>query len=232
MTETSDMYGAKRSEYFGQVRTEILPLLPDRAGRVLEIGCGSGETLAYLKKIGICDWIGGIEISPDAAEKANEKLDFLLQGNIETMDPPLEAESIDVILCLDVLEHLIDPWAVIGKLHGLLRPGGVIIASIPNIRNLRVLIPLVVFGRFDYQDEGILDRTHLRFFTRSSAIELMECSGLRVEKILVTGLGRGAKTRRGKIAGCISSGLNILTLTIFRRFFEGQYLIRARNVPE
>ncbi len=76
MTETSDMYGAKPSEYFGQVRTEILPLLPDRVGRVLEIGCGSGETLAYLKKIGICDWIGGIEISPDASSKAKEKLDF------------------------------------------------------------------------------------------------------------------------------------------------------------
>ena len=78
-----------------------------------------------------------------------KKIGFVLEGNIETIDLPLEVKSIDVILCLDVLEHLICSWEVIAKLHDLLRSDGLIIASIHNIRNLRILIPLLVLGRFD-----------------------------------------------------------------------------------
>jgi 2-polyprenyl-3-methyl-5-hydroxy-6-metoxy-1,4-benzoquinol methylase len=83
----------------------------------------------------------------------------------------------------DVLEHLRDPWGALTDLVAVLRPGGWVVASVPNVRVFTVLLPLVRKGRFEYKEAGVLDRTHLRFFTRSSAIALVEGSGLAVESI-------------------------------------------------
>jgi SAM-dependent methyltransferase len=221
MPVSAQEYETKDPTYFGCVRTEILPLLPSRMERVLEIGCGSGATLSYLKATGQAGWTAGVELFPEAAAEARQRLDYLVEGNIETMDLDLEPGSIDAILCLDVLEHLFDPWAVVRKLDRLLRPGGVLIASIPNVRHVQVLVPLLLRGRWDYVDAGLLDRTHVRFFVRSTAIDLMECSGLEVDAIDST----GPLTRRPVLAL-----LNRLTFSVFRGFLDYQYLIRARKV--
>lgn len=213
-------YHEKAVGYFGHVRREILPLLPEKMGRVLEVGCGSGDTLSYIKQHQQCDWACGIELTSSAASAARKKLDLLIEGSIETIDLPIEAGSLDVILCLDVLEHLADPWSVVRKLHELLTPGGVIIVSIPNVRHFRVVLPLLFQGRWEYCDAGILDKTHLRFFTRDSAIALLEDSGFIVQQIVATGLEKGSKAR---IA-------NRATLSLLSSFFEVQYLIRASKV--
>ena len=120
---------------------------------------------------------------PDAAALARQVADVIWEENIETFSLPLEPYSVDVILCMDVLEHLVDPWAVLQKLTPLLANKGVIIASIPNIQHYRVLKDLVFRGKFEYQEDGILDRTHLRFFTRRSAIGLMTSTGLTVQNV-------------------------------------------------
>jgi SAM-dependent methyltransferase len=91
--------------------------------------------------------------------------------------------NFDLIIALDVLEHLIDPWSIVRRLHGILNPGGVIIASIPNVGHYSVAVPLVLRGQWNYADEGLLDRTHLRFFTRRTAVDLLTCSGLVIDKI-------------------------------------------------
>lgn len=83
-------------------------------------------------------------------------------------------------MCLDVLEHLVNPWETIRRLDSLLKPGGLLIISVPNIRNYHILVDLAFKGKFSYTESGILDRTHLRFFTRASAIELAESAGARV----------------------------------------------------
>jgi len=210
-------YQEKTAEYFANVRREILPLLPANAARIFEVGCGAGDTLYFLKRHSKCCWAGGIELFHHAAENAREKLDLVLEGSIEDPTLSLDNESIDVILCLDVLEHLIDPWAVICRLHAWLKPGGMLICSIPNVRNFRVVLPLLFLGRWRYTQYGILDRTHLRFFTKESAIALVECSGLLVDTVRSTGLDKFDKVA---IA-------NLLSLTIFRPLFEYQYLIRA-----
>jgi hypothetical protein len=119
------------------------------------------------------------------------------------------------------LEHLVDPWAVVRKLDGLLRPGGILIASIPNVRHVKVLAPLVLRGRWDYTNSGLLDRTHLRFFVRGSAIALLESSGLKVDAVEANG---------PLSPGSVLALLNKLTFTMFQEFLDFQYLIRARKV--
>ncbi len=217
MSEIKLGYEGKPEDYFGHSRREILPLFPAHASRVLEIGCGAGDTLAWLKHIGRCDWVGGVELFHDAAEIAKGKFDFVQEGNIEQIELPFEADFFDVILCLDVLEHLVDPWLVIRRLHLLLKPGGVLICSIPNVRHHSVVLPLLFFCRWQYSKEGILDRTHLRFFSKKSAVELVECSGLRVDAV-------NSKSAK---AWSKSAIVNFLCLTLFQSFFEFQYLVRA-----
>lgn len=205
-------------DYFEHVRYDALSLVPNDVGRVLDIGCGKGNTLAWLKANSGCTWVGGVELFHEAASEARKKLDALYEGDIETLDLPIEPESLDVVLCLDVLEHLVDPWRVVRQMHTLLKPGGSLIASIPNVRNFHVLGPLLLLGEWQYTSDGLLDRTHLRFFTRASAIELLQCSGLEVDAVTAPSLSEG----KIKI-------VNTLTFSLFKRFLEFQYLIRAKK---
>lgn len=178
-----EKYREKIGSYYGNYRSDILPLLPKHVGKVLEIGCGTGNTLAYMKANGYCDWTCGVDLFPSAVEEAATKLDRVYQGNVEQTDLPIEPGSIDLILCLDVLEHLVNPQKVVAYLHTLLAPGGVIIASIPNVRHRSVVLPLVFGNKWEYRDSGVLDNTHLRFFVKSTAIELMKSSGLKLEMV-------------------------------------------------
>src|SRR6185436_7844996 len=99
--------------------------------------------------------------------------------NLDEADAlPLAPASLDCIVCADVLEHLRDPERALRLLLRYLAPDGLLVASIPNVRHASVLLPLLVEGRFRYQDEGILDRTHLRFFTLHEIVELLTRAGL------------------------------------------------------
>ncbi len=209
-----------KNQYYEYTRREILPLLPDNPSKVLEIGCGAGNTLAWLKNLKHCTWIGGVEISPEAVDIARKRLDAVYPVNIEQNNLPIQESTLDLILCLDVLEHMIDPWEVVRRLHKLLKPGGALIVSIPNIRNHKVLFPLLFKGKWDYTDAGILDKTHLRFFVRDTAIHLVKSSGLYVDIITSTGLGR---SRRSK-------AINTFLPSLVTSLFEKQYLIRGIRV--
>jgi 2-polyprenyl-3-methyl-5-hydroxy-6-metoxy-1,4-benzoquinol methylase len=205
--------------YYSHIRDEIERLLPHNVERILEVGCGRGETLAWIKRCKGAQFACGIELVSDYAAEAAQKIDWVATGNFETLALPPEMIDFDVILCLDVLEHFVDPWESIRRLDLLLRPGGVLIASIPNVRYFRVVLALLFQGRWDYEDSGILDRTHLRFFTRSTALELIQSSGLRLTEIRSTGLEKGRKTRY----------LNMMTFSLIRPLFEYQYLIKVQK---
>lgn len=182
-------YAAKTDDYFHHSRRDqILPLLPKHCDRILEVGCGAGTTLVHLKATGVATWVGGVELFPTAAAEAAQVLDWARQGNIESMVLDLEPGSLDVVLCLDVLEHLVNPWETVAKLTALLKPGGMLIASLPNVRHIKVIMPLLLRGEWTYAPYGLLDRTHLRFFTRSTATQLIESAGLRVTAIDPIGL--------------------------------------------
>jgi len=208
-------------EYFAYTRKEILPLLPQKISTVLEVGCGFGNTLAWIKSIRNCTWAGGVELSPHIAEQARKNVDDVYVGNIEHMVLPLANESIDLLLCLDVLEHLVDPWTVIRNLKALLKPGGALIVSIPNIRNINVLFPLLFRQKWEYTEAGILDRTHLRFFVKESAVHLVSSSGFIVDMVTATGLGKSRKSRI----------INSAIPSLIRSLFEKQYVIRGIKPP-
>lgn len=216
MTSARELYSSKSNEYFENFRHEILPLLPEKLGAVFEFGCGAGDTLHYLKSRGVCEWAGGIELFPSAVESARQKgLDLVIEGDVESKDIPIDKASLDLVLCLDVLEHLSDPWKIVELLTGYLKPGGSLIVSIPNVRHHSVMLPLLIKGDWRYAQYGILDRTHLRFFTKKTAVQLVESSGLRVVELQSTGIqGRAAFA-------------NACTFGVFRPFFEVQYVLRA-----
>lgn len=214
----STIYLNKDEGYFAHVRVDMLGLLPPGLDKVLEVGCGQGRSLKWLKENKDCKWTAGIEMFPEAAEKAKDHLDVLYEGNIETMDLPFKDNSLDAILCLDVLEHLVNPWLVISKLQPLLKSGGILLTSIPNVRNFRVLLPLLFQGKWEYKEAGgIMDKTHLRFFTKESAVQLIEQAGFVIELVKSNGLEPGTKARL----------VNLFTLCLFQPFFEIQYIIKA-----
>ncbi len=221
----------KRNTYFSQVREEIQPLLPPKVNRVLEIGCGTGTTLKWLKENNFANYTIGFEVSKAAASQASLQCDEVIVGNIEKKTEILKKfeKSIDLLLLLDVLEHLNDPWKVLEYCKILLSENGVVIASIPNVRSIKVLIPLVFYGQWNYQHSGILDRTHLRFFTKESSIKLFKKTGYEVARVI--GNGSLSLTDAKTLKGSITAIFNILTLNIFEQFIANQYLILAKPLP-
>jgi SAM-dependent methyltransferase len=173
-------YFEKKPEYFAHVRLEIVPYLPQRCEAAFEVGCAEGATLRFLKDTGRAKWIGGIELIASAGHAARPHLDWFQLGDIEASDIKLPNRRVDLLLLLDVLEHLVDPWATLSRLRrNLLAPGGVVVIVLPNVRNWRVVGSLVFRGKWSYSETGVLDRTHLRFFTQTSGVELLRQAGLK-----------------------------------------------------
>lgn len=160
----------------GSTHSKIVSLVPP-ATRVLEFGCATGYMSEVLKnKLG-CTVIG-VEISPEAAAIAEQHTERVIVGDAEKIDYAVElaGEEFDVVLFADVLEHLKEPGDVLRRIRPFVAENGVVIASIPNIAHGSVRLALLG-GEFRYRDLGLLDETHLRFFTRSSIQDLFEETG-------------------------------------------------------
>jgi len=145
--------------------------------RVLDVGCGSGE-IARLMREKDCTVIG-LELDSEKAAKAGTYCEQVLVGDIETMPLAFEPESFDVFVLSNILEHLRDPVATLRRLVPLLRPTGRILVDLPNVAHWDVRLRLLR-GRWDYEDAGILDRTHLRFYTRKTAREMLRETGFEI----------------------------------------------------
>jgi 2-polyprenyl-3-methyl-5-hydroxy-6-metoxy-1,4-benzoquinol methylase len=181
------------ADYFGRIRHDVMAILPAAVGDVLDVGCGNGATGVALLSRGQADVVDGIELNPQAAESARRHYRNVWATNLDTPEAPAWLASdlsfeYDTIMCNDILEHLRDPWTVLAHLTGRLADGGRIIVSVPNIQSVEVVAPLLM-GRFTYRDSGVLDRTHLRFFTRRTARELIRSAGLTVLDEATTRIG-------------------------------------------
>ena len=211
------LYEEKRQDYFSSARREIIDLIPGFSQRVLEIGCGSGQTLEMLKEKKLCAETVGIELFATAADEARSRIDAVYCMDVEKTPLPKELGKFDLILLLDVLEHLVDPWTFLRHIkERYLAINGKVIVSLPNARHFSLVLPLLR-GRFDYVERGILDKTHLRFFTNDSAIKLLKSAGLDIEAIKPTSLDLHLK----------SGKLNAITLGLFSGFIASQYIFRA-----
>ncbi|MBT1071367.1 class I SAM-dependent methyltransferase [Pelotalea chapellei] len=175
------IYSEKPNSYFAKARMDLIQLIPpDSSNRILEIGAGSGETLLSIKRLGLgCEVVGVELMDIPNSNQFHGEIDNFIIGNIEGMHLNYSKEYFDVIICGDVLEHLVDPWRTLENLSFYLRPGGTFIACIPNVREFKTLFNLIVNGNFKYKHSGVLDKTHLRFFCKKNILDLMTHAGLQ-----------------------------------------------------
>ena len=162
---------------------ELLKLIPKNAKKIIEVGCSSGALAREYKKINAgCEYIG-IEISSDYGELAKKYCDKVIIGDIEeySLDFYNQNSNVDCWIFADVLEHLKDPWEILRKINSVLLQGGSVVACIPNIQHWSIQAKIST-GDFRYQDIGLLDRTHLRWFTRKTIIELFEQTGFELQE--------------------------------------------------
>jgi 2-polyprenyl-3-methyl-5-hydroxy-6-metoxy-1,4-benzoquinol methylase len=166
------------ADYHAHARPEMLAYVPASARRVLDVGCGEGLFGASLKARGAEVW--GIELAGPAAEAAAGRLDRVLAADVGAAMADLPRAHFDCVVFNDVLEHLVDPYAVLAQARSLLAPEGVVVCSIPNVRHYRNLWNLMIHKQWRYEDHGVLDRTHLRFFTERSIVEMFDELGFEI----------------------------------------------------
>jgi len=170
-------YHQKPDNYYTQGRPEMVSLVPNNARKVLDIGCSTGEFGKLLKSTLPEVEVWGVEMHAKTAKKAQKVLDHVLVTSIEEAIQQLPKHSFDVIVFNDVLEHLIDPEHVLMAVKPLLAPEGVVISSIPNLRYFYNLTHILFDKNFQYEDDGIRDKTHVRFFTEKSIQALYADAG-------------------------------------------------------
>jgi len=217
--------------YFGHARPEVLALIPETARAVLDIGCGAGRLGEALKARQHVEVVG-VELNEAAAAAARQRLDQVFVGDVEGLDLPLPPGPFDAIVCGDIIEHLRDPELLLLRARAWLAPGGTLVASIPNVRHYSVVGSLLD-GNWTYESAGLLDRTHLRFFTRREIEKLFFRAGFAIDQmtsIIVPGDGDALRAGQGSVRlGRITlNGLSDQELT---EYFTYQYLVRARPAP-
>jgi SAM-dependent methyltransferase len=180
MSPTEIEYSTKPERYFSGARVNFINELPlNASAHLLEIGCGNGDTAAYALATGKCTFACGVELCDEPAEIARQKLQAVHIGDIEHLDLPYPDQYFDVLVMSEVIEHLRDPWAVLRKLRIFLKPGAVVLSGSPNVAHHSVL-RMLLHGRWDYAPVGIMDRTHLRWFTPQTYAQLFIDSGFKV----------------------------------------------------
>jgi 2-polyprenyl-3-methyl-5-hydroxy-6-metoxy-1,4-benzoquinol methylase len=168
----------RRAGAYENPRPEVAELVPLGARRILDVGCSSGALGAALKQRQGAEVVG-IELDPAYAQDAGQRLDRVLEIDIEQVAPEeLGLAGFDCLIAADVLEHLRDPWSTLRALVGALEPGGTAVVSLPNARYWETFVALGLRGTWPRRDEGIFDRSHLRWFTLSDALELMRQADL------------------------------------------------------
>jgi SAM-dependent methyltransferase len=184
------------SYYYQRDRAEMLRYVPAVRRRALEIGCGEGNFIASIPG---CEETWGVEPT-HAGDKAKTKLTQVLQGPFEVVKDKLPAKYFDVIICNDVIEHMADHRAFLIEIKKYLVPGGMLIGSLPNVCFYDNLFRAIFDNDWEYQDCGVLDRTHIAFFTTKSFRRVLQETGYRALQIRGTYFDYPfANDRRGRL---------------------------------
>jgi len=231
------MSSAESEGYYSHPRNELHALVPDGVRRVIDVGCGAGGLGLALKRARPALEVRGIELVAEQAARAKLVLDDAVSQSAE-LPPPAHWPRPDCLIFADVLEHLVDPWATLRSWRGWVDPGTWVVISLPNVVHFSILAGLLA-GQWEYEQEGLLDRTHLRFFARKSMRALLTDAGLELHSVtrairtprfiqavsVLQGTVRFLRDRerRGARLGPLRTG--VLDLTTF------QFLVCARTLP-
>jgi 2-polyprenyl-3-methyl-5-hydroxy-6-metoxy-1,4-benzoquinol methylase len=167
------------------VQTGLLALVERPPRHVLDVGCYCGATGETIKRRWPGAWVTGIEPLSEAADLAAPRIDRVITGTLESIDfeeAGLARNSIDTIILADVLEHMFNPWQALQRLRELLTDDGVVLASIPNVRNLG-LVHSLLGGHWTYAGGGLLDITHIRFFTLAEIRRMFAETGYAIDAV-------------------------------------------------
>lgn len=209
-------YDLKTMDYFAGARTDFVDRLPvNPNANLLEIGSGNGDTSQYALDTNKCGLCYGVEISETAAALARERGHVVIVGDIEEIPLDFQKNFFDVLIMSEVLEHLINPWAVLKKLRPYLKTGAVVMAGSPNVCHHSVIRSLLQ-GGWQYHSSGVFDETHLRWFGPRDYRALFDSSGYRVREV------KPAYPLAGK-----SVFLNRMTFGRFEHLFHKQTFIEA-----
>jgi 2-polyprenyl-3-methyl-5-hydroxy-6-metoxy-1,4-benzoquinol methylase len=191
----------KQAAYYERDRASFLDWVGGNHERILDVGCGAGSNAAWYRRHGGRELIG-IEVDPQSADRASTPFDRVVSLPVELAMAELDG-AFDLIVCADVLEHLVDPWAVVTELRRLSHPTTVLAVSMPNIRFLPAIAQIAIGSGFRYEDEGIFDVTHLRFFTPHDLDRLLRHGGWEPERRGAQMYGRLRWLRRmaGRLTG-------------------------------
>ena len=212
--------------------TSIIVNMIAKRARVLDVGCAAGA-ISQLIVENCCAEVVGVEPDPDRAALAASRG---LNVRLGTLEPSLISEigAFDIVLFSDVLEHLPNPQAVLLLARDALRPGGSVVVSVPNVAHWSVRLEILQ-GRFRYQECGIMDATHLKWFTRASATSLLESAGFRVTAYKVSlGAGLPDNTRRRPMSWLSDNHRLALLQWGCRHWptlFGAQHIFKAEMLP-
>ncbi|HEU4701398.1 MAG TPA: class I SAM-dependent methyltransferase [Conexibacter sp.] len=217
MVETSQAFRATEAAgYYANDRAELVARLPRPLGRVLDVGCGAGEVGRALRAAGAAS-LTGVEVNATAAEAARALFDEVLIGDVEALAREGELDGpFETVVLYDVIEHLVDPAALLAAITPLVAAEGHIHVSVPNARHHSLVRDLVLRGTFGYTDWGHRDRTHLRWFTRRDLVQLLADGGWQIADVTPSILGRNRLVDR-------------VTLGRAREFLALQWAVLAKR---
>ena len=176
-------YDEKEKEYYSVYRKDLIEYIPGNLKKVLDVGCSEGVFGAMLKAKFNATEVWGIEPFPNSAKEASKKLDKVFDLPVESAIECLDGEQFDCIFFNDVLEHLIDPYSILLKIKKNLSTTGCVFASIPNVLEMENLYKIIRSRDWKYGTQGIMDKTHLRFFSRTSIIRMFKEAGFEIQVI-------------------------------------------------
>ncbi|MGZ5073244.1 MAG: class I SAM-dependent methyltransferase [Usitatibacter sp.] len=232
-----DIEGQDADRYVDFVNEGLFQAIAGNPGSVLELGCAGGAFGAALKARYPGASVTGIEAGRAAAARAATRLDRVICGRIEEIDfaaAGLKAGEFDTLIAADILEHLPNPWDALVRLKPLLAKDGQLVASIPNVRNAILIAALAVNGRWQYRERGLLDVTHLRFFTLEEISRMLDETGYRYEYHMVNLAAPLAEFYRSNV-GNAKTTLQLGRLTLsdvtpaeLSELCAEQFFVRAR----
>ncbi|NTW10703.1 MAG: class I SAM-dependent methyltransferase [Chlorobiaceae bacterium] len=226
-----------KNSYYANINVDLLKAIPSASSFVLEVGAGTGQLGKAYRSFNPGTCYVGIEIFEDAAREATENLDHIINGDAANSDTLLALDRycagrlFDALVLGDVIEHFVNPWHVLRELRARMAPGAMCVACIPNIAHWSVIHQLL-HGRWNYTDMGLLDRTHLRFFTFETAVELFTETGWSFLDASPRILMKEPTDSIMKELLPLSAKLGISPAKMSRDLSAFQWVIRSLNPPD